>query len=65
MNPLKNELIKDIIEHILETEEDDFREEGDGPNEHHIYFKAYAVVYGMDSALRMLKETREQEGWDV
>ena len=61
----KNRLIKEILEDILESEEDDFREEGEGPNERHIYFKAYAVVYGRDSALKMLKETREQEGLDT
>lgn len=56
---LQLRMVTDVLEYILESEVEDFDE---NPSEAHVYFKAYAAIYGMISADEMLRETIEQNG---
>lgn len=48
--------VDSVCNYILEHEEKDFRE---NPSTNHVYYDAYAVIYGIAAANRMAASARE------
>ena len=52
----KEEHIKEVLEYILEGERQDFKEHIDENEKNHVYYHAYAAMFGEEAAEEMYQE---------
>lgn len=61
--PPGRHLVDNVCNYILEHEKKDFYSDHERPSAKHVYFDAYAVIYGVDSAMTMLRDAQKE--WDL
>jgi hypothetical protein len=58
MNTDKDKYLNECIQYILDTENEDFYE---NPSTNHVYYSAYAYLYGTQLANDLIKKIIEEE----